>query len=399
MDCDVLVIGGGIVGLSTAHALSRLAPGTRVVVLEERGAAPVRPRGGRRDGRQDGAVDSGGSDSGTVDGDTVDSGGVDSGVVDSGIHHRPGSLTARFAVRGAVEMAAFCAEHGVPHEVTGKLVVATERAELPRLHALVQRGRRLGVPVRELGPAQIREYEPEVRALAAIRVGTTAVVDHGRLAAQLARSSGAEIRYGARAEGIRRRPGRVAVRTASGEVLRAKVLVNCAGVRSDRVARLAGDDPGVRISAFRGEYYDLARPSLLRGPIDALPDPARPFPGVHLLRGIDGEVHVAAGAAGPRRAAGAGHGSGAGAVPVKREFVEAVRRVLPGVSEADLVPAAGPAGLRARAVRPDGTPVDEVLVRETPGAVHVVDVALPGVAGALPVGSAVARRALRMLRD
>ncbi|MFJ7207669.1 FAD-dependent oxidoreductase [Streptomyces sp. NPDC098789] len=382
MDCDVLVIGGGIVGLSTAHALSRLAPGTRVVVLEERGADPVRPRGGLHSA-------------------AVDSGAVDSGVVDSGIHHRPGSLTARYAVRGAAEMAAFCAEHGIPHEVTGKLVVATERAELPRLHALVQRGRRLGVPVRELGPEQIREYEPEVRALAAIRVGTTAVVDHGRLAAQLARSSGAEIRYGARAEGIRRRPGRVAVRTASGEVLRAKVLVNCAGVRSDRVARLAGDDPGVRISAFRGEYYDLARPSLLRGPIDALPDPTRPFPGVHLLRGIDGEVHIAAGSdPGPAAAAGAGHGSGtgAGAVPVKREFVEAVRRVLPGVSEADLVPAAGAAGLRARAVRPDGTPVDEVLVRETPGAVHVVDVALPGVTGALPVGSAVARRALRMLR-
>ncbi|MET3982501.1 FAD-dependent oxidoreductase [Streptomyces sp. PvR034] len=365
MDCDVLVIGGGIVGLSTAHALSRLAPGTRVVVLEERGADPVRPRGGRHDGLHGGRR----------------GGAVGSGVVDSGIHHRPGSLTARLAVRGAAEMAAFCAEHGVPHQVTGKLVVATERAELPRLHALVQRGRRLGVPVRELGPAQIREYEPEVRALAAIRVGTTAVVDHGRLAAQLARSSGAEIRYGARAEGIRRRPGRVAVRTASGEVLRAKVLVNCAGVRSDRVARLAGDDPGVRISAFRGEYYDLARPSLLRGPIDALPDPTRPFPGVHLLRGIDGEVHVAAGAE-----------SGAG------EFVEAVRKVLPGVSRADLVPAAGPAGLRARAVRPDGTPVDEVLVRETPGAVHLVDVALPGVTGALPVGSAVARRALRMLR-
>ncbi|MFI5984308.1 FAD-dependent oxidoreductase [Streptomyces sp. NPDC051555] len=394
MDCDVLVIGGGIVGLSTAHALSRLAPGTRVVVLEERGADPVGPR----DGLHGGATDDGAVDSGVVD-----SGAVGSGVVDSGIHHRPGSLTARFAVRGAAEMAAFCAEHGIPHEVTGKLVVATERAELPRLHALVQRGRRLGVPVRELGPEQIREYEPEVRALAAIRVGTAAVVDHGRLAAQLARSSGAEIRYGARAEGIRRRPGRVAVRTASGEVLRARVLVNCAGMRSDRVARLAGDDPGVRISAFRGEYYDLARPSLLRGPIDALPDPTRPFRGVHLLRGIDGEVHIAAGAD-PRPAARAGarHGSGtgtdAGAVPVKREFVEAVRKVLPGVSEADLVPAAGAAGLRARAVRPDGTQVDEVLVRETPGAVHVVDVALPGVTGALPVGRAVARRALRMLR-
>ncbi len=132
-DCDVLVIGGGIVGLSTAYALTRAAPGTRVTVLEKEHAL-ARHQTGRN-----------------------------SGVIHSGIYYRPGSLKARFAVEGAAEMVKFCAEWGIPYEVTGKLVVATAREELPRLHALVQRGRENGIPVRELGPAQISEYEPRVR--------------------------------------------------------------------------------------------------------------------------------------------------------------------------------------------------------------------------------------------
>ncbi len=148
-DCDVLVIGAGIVGLSAAYAVTRAAPGTRVTVLEkERG--PALHQTGRN-----------------------------SGVIHSGIYYRPGSLKARYAVRGAAEMVKFCAEYGIAHEVTGKLIVATERAELPRLHALVQRGRENGIPVRELGPAQIAEYEPKIRGLAAIQVATTGVCDFG----------------------------------------------------------------------------------------------------------------------------------------------------------------------------------------------------------------------------
>lgn len=157
LDCDVLVIGGGIVGMSTAYAITRAAPGTRVTVLEKE-AGPARHQTGRN-----------------------------SGVIHSGIYYRPGSLKARFAVRGAAEMVKFCAEHGIPHEVTGKLIVATERSELPRLHGLVQRGRENGIPVRELGPAQIAEYEPWVRGLAAIHVGTTGVCDFGAVTARLAR--------------------------------------------------------------------------------------------------------------------------------------------------------------------------------------------------------------------
>ncbi|TGA86786.1 L-2-hydroxyglutarate oxidase, partial [Streptomyces sp. MZ04] len=252
-DCDVLVIGGGIVGLSTAYAITRAAPGTRVTVLEKE-PGPARHQTGRN-----------------------------SGVIHSGIYYRPGSLKARYAVRGAAEMVKFCAEYGIAHEVTGKLIVATERDELPRLHALVQRGRENGIPVRELGPAQISEYEPEVRGLAAIHVGTTGICDYGAVAERLADASGAEVRYGAEVVRIDRRAALgVAVRTADGAVVRGKALVNCAGLQCDRVAMLAGDDPEMRIVPFRGEYFDLARPELVRGLVYPVPDPAFPFLGVHL---------------------------------------------------------------------------------------------------------------------
>ncbi|MEU9414077.1 L-2-hydroxyglutarate oxidase [Streptomyces sp. NPDC051000] len=394
VDCDVLVIGGGIVGLSTAHALSRLAPGTRVVVLEKE-PGPARHQTGRN-----------------------------SGVIHSGIYYRPGSLKARFAVGGAAEMVKFCVEHGIAHEVTGKLIVATERSELPRLHALVQRGRENGIPVRELGPSQISEYEPEVRGLAAIHVGTTGIVDYGRVAAQLAESSGAEIVYGGAVDLISRRPGGVAVRTTSGTVVRARVLVNCAGLQCDRIARLAGDDPGMRIVPFRGEYYDLARPSLVRGLVYPVPDPAFPFLGVHLTRGIGGGVHVGPNAVPALAREGYGWGVvrprdladelawpgswrmaarhwryGAGEIRrslSRRAFTEAVRRLLPAVSASDLVPA--PAGVRAQAVLRDGTLVDDFLIREAPRTVHVLNAPSPAATASLPIGREVARRALATLR-
>ncbi|MFJ3643619.1 L-2-hydroxyglutarate oxidase [Streptomyces sp. NPDC090108] len=393
-DCDVLVIGGGIVGLSTAYAITRAAPGTRVTVLEKE-PGPARHQTGRN-----------------------------SGVVHSGIYYRPGSRKARYAVRGAAEMTKFCAEYGIAHAVTGKLIVATGRAELPRLHALVQRGRENGIPVRELGAGQIAEYEPEVRGLAAIHVGTTGVCDFTGVARQLARASGAEIRYGARVVRVDRRAGRgVAVLTAGGDVVRGRVLVNCAGLHCDEVARLTGDEPGVRIVPFRGEYYELARPELVRGLVYPVPDPAFPFLGVHLTRGIDGSVHVGPnavpalaregygwGVVRPRELAGtlAWPGSwqiarrhwryGAGELRrsvSKAAFTEAVRRLLPGVREDDLVRA--PAGVRAQAVLRDGTLVDDFLIREGEHAVHVLNAPSPAATASLPIGREVGRRALDML--
>ncbi|MFD8161108.1 L-2-hydroxyglutarate oxidase [Streptomyces malaysiensis] len=398
LDCDVLVIGGGIVGMSTAYAITRAAPGTRVTVLEKE-AGPARHQTGRN-----------------------------SGVIHSGIYYRPGSLKARFAARGAAEMVKFCAEHGIPHEVTGKLIVATERSELPRLHGLVQRGRENGIPVRELGPAQIAEYEPWVRGLAAIHVGTTGVCDFGAVAARLARlaqDAGASVRYGARVRTIGRRPSAVAVRTADGTILRARALVNCAGLHCDRVARLAGDDPGMRIVPFRGEYYELvpSRASLVNGLVYPVPDPAFPFLGVHLTRGIDGGVHIGPNAVPalaregyawhtvrPQELAGtlAYPGSwriarrhwryGAGELRrslSKRAFIDAVRRLLPDVTADDLI--AAPAGVRAQAVLPDGTLVDDFLISQSPRIVHVLNAPSPAATASLPIGREVARRVLETL--
>lgn len=431
-DCDVLVIGGGIVGLSTAYALTRAAPGTRVLVLEKE-PGPARHQTGRN-----------------------------SGVIHSGIYYRPGSLKARFAVRGAAEMVAFCAEHDIPHEVTGKLIVATDRTELPRLHKLIQRGRRHGIPVRELGPAQIAEREPHVRGLAAIDVGTTGICDYGAVAdrlARLAREAGAEVRYGAEVTAVDRRVGRgVAVRIGGpaededaatgdaapaggrrtggrgargrhpegGSIVRARAVVNCAGLHCDRIARLAGDEPAARIVPFRGEYYELspARRDLVRGLVYPVPDPAFPFLGVHLTRGVDGGVHIGPnavpalalegydwGTLRPRELAGVlGHSGswrmarshwryGAGEFRrslSKRAFTEAVRRLLPEVAPDDLVPA--PAGVRAQAVLRDGTLVDDFLIAEAPHTVHVLNAPSPAATASLPIGREVADRALAALR-
>ncbi|MFF3755153.1 L-2-hydroxyglutarate oxidase [Streptomyces sp. NPDC002018] len=397
-DCDVLVIGGGIVGLSTAYAVTRAAPGTRVVVLEKE------PGPGRHQT------------------------GHNSGVIHSGVYYRPGSLKARYAVRGSAELVKFCAEYGIAHEITGKLIVATERDELPRLHALVQRGRENGIPVRELGPAQITEYEPQVRGLAAIHVGTTGVCDFLAVAEQLAESAGAtgaSVRYGAEVTAVDRRPWGVAVRTAAGEVVRARVLVNCAGLHCDQVARLAGDDPGMRIVPFRGEYYELARPGLVRGLVYPVPDPAFPFLGVHLTRGIDGAVHVGPNAVpalaregytwktvrpaelagtlrwpGSWRTARKHWRQGAGELHrslSKRAFATAVRRLLPAVRDADLRPAA--AGVRAQAVLRDGTLADDFLIRQRPRTVHVLNAPSPAATASLPIGREVARRALAVLAE
>ncbi|WP_190024905.1 L-2-hydroxyglutarate oxidase [Streptomyces hiroshimensis] len=397
-DCDVLVVGGGIVGMSTAFAITRARPGVRVVVLEKE-PGPALHQTGRN-----------------------------SGVIHSGIYYRPGSFKARFAVQGAAEMVKFCAEHGLPHEITGKLIVATDHAELPRLHSLVQRGRENGVPVRELGPAQIAEYEPHVRGTGAIHVGSTGVCDYSAVArclAGLAEDAGASVRYGAQVQAIGRRGAAVAVRTGLGEVLRARALVNCAGLHSDRVARLAGDDPGVRIVPFRGEYFELApgRTDLVRGLVYPVPDPAFPFLGVHLTRGIDGSVHLGPNAVPALAREGYGRltlrpgelagtvawpGSwqlarrhwryGAGEVRrslSKRVFTEAARRLLPEVTAEDLIPA--PSGVRAQAVLRDGTLVDDFLFAESPRMVHVLNAPSPAATAALPIGREVARRALRAM--
>ncbi|MFJ4988131.1 L-2-hydroxyglutarate oxidase [Streptomyces sp. NPDC088732] len=394
---DVVVIGAGIVGLATAYAITRASPRTSVVVMDKE-PGPARHQTGHN-----------------------------SGVIHSGIYYRPGSLKARYATQGAAEMVKFCARYDIPHEVTGKLIVATAREELPRLHALVQRGRTNDIPVRELGPAQIAEREPHVAGLAAIHVGTTGVCDFTAVARTMARlaaeSGAARTAYGSEVRAVHRDGGGVVVEPGTGPPVRAKVLVNCAGLHSDRIARMAGDDTtGVRIVPFRGEYYELApaRSGLVRGLVYPVPDPAFPFLGVHLTRGIDGTVHIGPNAVpaparegyrrrtvsardlletalfpGTWRIARRHWRYEAGELRrslSKRAFTDEVRRLLPEVTAADLVPSA--AGVRAQAVLRDGELVDDFLFAGSGPFVHVLNAPSPAATASLPIGREIARRAL-----
>lgn len=391
---DVVVVGGGIVGLATAHAVARTGRSVAVVEREPRLAAHQT--------------------------------GHNSGVIHSGLYYAPGGLKARLAVAGCAETAAFCRVHDLPLDVGGKLVVATEEDELPRLAELARRGEANGVPTELLDPAGIAEVEPHVRGLAALRVPSTGVCDFRRVAetlGELVGKEGGDVHLGRGVRTLVPRRDDVVVRTDDGDLLGAQVVA-CAGLRSDELARASGADPGVRILPFRGEYLGLRPPAdqLVRGLVYPVPDPAFPFLGVHATRGVDGHVHVGPNAVLALAREGYGWGTvrpaelarslaypgllrlarrhwryGLGEVRrslSRSAMAERVRRLLPDVRAHDLEPAG--AGVRAQAVRPDGALVDDFLFVEQgrgAGAVlHVLNAPSPAATAALPIGREILER-------
>jgi L-2-hydroxyglutarate oxidase len=376
-----LIVGGGIVGLAVAHRLLLDRPHATVTVVEKE--------------ERSGAHQTG----------------HNSGVIHSGVYYRPGSLRARLCVAGARSMVEFCREHGVPVEVCGKLIVATDPAELPRLHELARRAQANGVPARLLDPVQARTIEPEVRCVAALHVTSTGITDYSAVCAALAKlvaAAGGTVRLGSAVTAIR--PGApIVVSTTSGHVV-ADTLVNCAGLHADRVARLAGLTPPVRIVPFRGEYYTVRR-NLVRALVYPVPDPSLPFLGVHLTRMVDGTLHAgpnavlalaregyrwsridlrdladAAGYPGLWRLA-ARH-LGTGLAEVRRSlsrgrFAADLARLVPAVTAADLVPAT--AGVRAQAVNRDGTLVDDFLLLQEGRQVHVLNAPSPAATSSLEI--------------
>lgn len=396
---DVAIVGGGIVGLATALALSRRAPGLKLVILEKEHAV-----GTHQTGRN-------------------------SGVLHAGLYYRPGSLKARLCVEGKRRMEAFCQEHGVPYERCGKVVVATEERELPVLQQLFERGSANGVPGLELiGPGRLRELEPEAAGLAALYSPGTGIVDFRQVAAAMARLlavRGVQVLTGARVLGVRRSDREAQVETTAGAVA-CRLLVNCAGLYSDVVARLAGDDPGVRIVPFRGEYY-LLRPErrgLVRNLIYPVPDPALPFLGVHFTRMVSGEVEAGPNAVlalaregyswgrlNARELWGTLRYAGFRAVARRywrtglyemwrslsqRAFVASLRRLVPAVTTQDVV--RGGAGVRAQAVAPDGRLLDDFHIVEAPRAVHVLNAPSPAATSSLAIGDYVADIVARRLQ-
>ncbi len=395
MTYDIAVIGGGIVGLSFAMQATEKFPRLRIVVLEKE-AEVARHQTGHN-----------------------------SGVIHSGVYYQAGSLKARLSVAGAREMVEFCSRHGVPHKVCGKLIVATNPEESARLDELLARGVANGLEgLRLLSREAMLEIEPHVGGVRALHVPSTGITDYAAVAAkyaEIAMGCGAEVKTNAGVVGFGCSKGaapdasknEVLVRTRAGEFL-ARYVVNCAGLYSDRVARMAGDDPRMMLVPFRGEYYDLAaaRGELVRGLIYPVPDPLYPFLGVHFTRRIHGNVDAGPNAvlafrregyrwrdfdwgeamevfmdAGFRAMARRHWKNGLSEFRRslrKREFVRSCQRLVPAVRMEDMT--RGGSGVRAQAVGADGTLVDDFrfMVRER--FLHVLNVPSPAATASLPIG-------------
>ncbi|GAB3280333.1 L-2-hydroxyglutarate oxidase [Parasphingorhabdus pacifica] len=399
MTNDVTIVGGGIVGLATAWALVRggtagsgngAAP--KVTVLDKE------PRWGAHQT------------------------GHNSGVLHSGLYYPPDSGKARFARVGAEAMYEFCAEHDIPVERTGKVVVATDHEQLPRLAELARRGTANGVRLTELDTAGLREREPHVRGVKALLVPDAGITDFGAVARKLAEllaERGVELRSGTELVGVESDGADLVLCTTTGEI-RTRRAVNCAGLHSDAVAELAGAKPPARILPFRGEYFEStsSRRELVRGLVYPVPDPAFPFLGVHLTRMVDGTLHVGPNAVpalaregydwrtwsaphlrrlvrdpGLRVLAKKYWRTGAGEIArsaFKPLFVRAARQLLPELRGRDLVPTE--AGVRAQAVKPDGTLVDDFLLVEDERWVHVLNAPSPAATASLLIGRDIADR-------
>jgi L-2-hydroxyglutarate oxidase len=350
--------------------------------------------------------------------------GRNSGVIHSGLYYRPGSLKARYCVEGREAMYRFCAEHGVPHERCGKVVVATGERELPALAELERRGRANGLAgLRRLRAEEIREHEPHAAGIAGLLVPETGIADYPavtRALAALVAAAGGRVETGARVLAVRREQGGLVLETPRGRV-RCGHLVNCAGLRSDRVARLCGTDPGLRIVPFRGDYYELvpARRSLVRNLLYPVPDPELPFLGVHFTRMVGGGVEAGPNAVLALRREGYGRWSfsprdaleiaawagtwrmarrfwrtGLGELHrafSTRAFVRALRRLVPALEPGD-VRRAG-AGVRAQAVERSGALVDDFRIAGAERMVHVLNAPSPAATASLTIGQAIARMA------
>lgn len=387
---SVAVVGGGIVGLATALRVGERFPEARVTVLEKE------PSVGRHQS------------------------GNNSGVLHAGTYYKPGSLKARLAVRGIRQMVEFCQINGIAHEICGKLIVATETEELPRLEELFERGRANGLrDLEKLGPERIREIEPHAAGIAAIRVPEEGIVDYVQVCEAMAKQIRGSVVRNARVTGLREMPAGWLAETTAG-AYECDLLINCAGLQCDRVAEFSGMKREVRIVPFRGEYYKIRRESqhLVRHLIYPVPDPKFPFLGVHFTRMIAGGIE-----AGPNAVlAFAREGyrksdinvadlfdslsySGLWAFlrryprmcfdELRRSFsrdlfCRSLQRLVPDIVPADLE--TGGAGVRAQALTPRGDLVQDFHIQRAARAVHVLNAPSPGATASLAIGEEIVRQ-------
>jgi (S)-2-hydroxyglutarate dehydrogenase len=389
---NYVIIGGGIVGLATALAVSNKHPKASILVLEK---------------EQDLAQHQSGRNS---------------GVIHSGIYYKPGSLKARFAREGNRSMVEFCREHGIKHEVCGKVIVATKPSELPLLDRLFQRGLDHRLAVARLGPEQVQEIEPHVRCLAGIKVPSTGIVNYREVSAkyvELIKSNGGTVQTGTRVERLREVNGSQVIETSHGE-FEAGFVINCAGLFSDRVARFSGLDPGAKIVPFRGEYYELVpeKRHFVRTAVYPVPNPNFPFLGVHFTRMIDDSVHAGPNAVLAFKREGycrtdincadlfetltfpgfwklARKYYRDGMMEMvrsvsKRAFVKSLQQLIPEITGDDLVPTHS--GVRAQAMMPDGKLVDDFLIVNGKNSIHVCNAPSPAATASLEIGRFIAKQ-------
>jgi (S)-2-hydroxyglutarate dehydrogenase len=387
---DVTIIGGGIVGLAVALEITKRFPRLRLLLLEKENRVGQHQSG------------------------------HNSGVIHSGIYYKPGSLKAKLCVEGARAMVAFCREHGIPHQVCGKVIVATSVEQLPRLEELRRRGEANGLTgVQAIGPEQLREIEPHARGLRALVVPSTGITDYGAVCAkyaELIQTQGGTILTSTAVTGLRTLASEIMIET-NGPAFSTTYLINCAGLFSDRISRMAGAEPDVMIVPFRGEYYDLIpeRSSLVRALIYPVPDPRFPFLGVHFTRRVTGGVDAGPNAVLALRREGYGRTdfslndlgsslafpgfwrmaarhwrSGLGEFRrsfSKPAFVRALQQLVPEIRDKDLVP--GSSGVRAQALRRDGTLVDDFQLVPSRNMMHVLNVPSPAATASLLIARAI----------
>ena len=385
--CDVAIIGAGIVGLAASLNLARRLPGLKVVVLEKEPEIAAHQTG------------------------------HNSGVIHSGLYYKPGSLKARLCVEGRAAMVRFCDEHGIPFEICGKIIVATGEEEIPGLNELQRRGEANGVAgLRELSREEIREIEPNAEGVRGLHVPTTGITDFKMVAAkyrQLLQAAGGEVLTGFGVQRILRSGDKTVLETSSGTV-QARYVINCGGLHSDRIAKMAGADLGLRIVPFRGEYFELvpAKHQLVKGLIYPVADPRFPFLGVHFTRRIHGGVEAGPNAVlsfkregysrtsfnladamstasfpGFWKMAGKYWESGLGEMHrswSKRAFTRALQKLLPALTEADIQP--GGSGVRAQALDNSGKLLDDFHFVYQDRILHVCNVPSPAATASLVIG-------------
>ena len=389
---DIIIVGGGIVGLATARDLLIRRPGQRVAILEKESAIGQHQTG------------------------------HNSGVIHAGVYYAPGSLKARLCAEGREKTYEYCEQKGIRYEKCGKLIVAVDEEELPRLQNLWERASANGVPgIRMVGPDEIREIEPHSAGIKGIFSPETGIVNWSEVARHYAEdvtNAGGEILTNYEVAGIRRKDDWVLVKTTFDEIIPTKYLITCAGLQSDRVAAMSGADKSPQIVPFRGDYLKLKpeKTYLTKGMIYPVPDPRFPFLGVHFTRTIHGDVE-----AGPNAVlAFAREGYTMGTVKLretlgtlgyrgfwamagrywkmgmyemyrsmsKAAFVQSLQRLVPDLRAEDIAP--GGSGVRAQAVSPDGSLVDDFKITVTAGAVHVVNAPSPGATASLAIGRHIA---------